>query len=89
MHDHAHHDAWYGEVMRTTISLDPDIEAEVERLRRQQGLGLSEAVNSLARRGMVPTKRAKRYTMNPRPLGLKIDVTNIAEVLDMLDEPER
>jgi hypothetical protein len=75
--------------MRTTISLDPDVEAEVERLRREQGLGLSEAVNSLARRGMVPMRRAKPYTMNPRPLGLKIDVTNVAEVLDMLDEPER
>ena len=74
--------------MRTTISLDPDIEAEVERLRRQQGLGLSEAVNSLARRGMVPTKRDQPYAMNPRPLGFKIDVTNVAEVLAMLDEPQ-
>lgn len=75
--------------MRTTVSLDPDIEAEVDRLRREQGLGLSEAVNALARRGMVPTRRAKPYSMNPRPLGLKIDVTNVAEVLDMLDEPDR
>ena len=72
--------------MRTTISLDPDVEAEVERLRRQQGLGLSEAVNSLARRGMVPVKRDERYAMNPRPLGFKIDVANVADVLDMLDE---
>lgn len=74
--------------MRTTISLDPDIEAEVERLRRQQGLGLSEAVNSLARRGMVPTKRDQSYEMKPRPLGFKIDVTNVAEVLAMLDEQQ-
>jgi hypothetical protein len=75
--------------MRTTISLDPDIEAEVERLRRADGLGLSEAVNTLARRGMVPAKQHTPYTMNPRSLGLKIDVTNVAEVLEMLDEQER
>lgn len=75
--------------MRTTIALDPDIAAEVERLRRQQGLGLSEAVNSLARRGMIPAKKQEPYAMNPRPLGFKIDVTNVAEVLEMLEEPER
>jgi hypothetical protein len=74
--------------MRTTISLDPDVKAEVERLRRQKGLGLSEAVNSLARRGMVPLKRDEKYAMSPRPLGFKIDVTNVAEVLDMLDDPQ-
>lgn len=74
--------------MRTTVSLDPDVEAEVERLRRATGLGLSEAVNTLARRGMVPAKQQAPYTMNPRPLGLKIDITNVAEVLEMLDEPD-
>ena len=72
--------------MRTTIALDPDIEAEVERLRREEGLGLSEAVNVLARRGMVPTKQAHPYAMSPRPMGAKIDVDNIGEVLDLLDE---
>ena len=80
--------ASYAGNMRTTIALDPDVEAEVERLRRSEGLGVSEAVNALARRGMVPTKRRTRYTMKPRPLGLKIDVSNVAEVLDMLDEPQ-
>lgn len=72
--------------MRTTIALDPDVEAEIERLRREQGLGLSEAVNVLVRRGLVPTKRRQPYTMSPRSLGARIDVTNIGEVLGMLDE---
>ena len=30
--------------MRTTVNLTPDVEAEVARLRREQGLGTSEAV---------------------------------------------
>ncbi len=72
--------------MRTTISLDPDVEAEVERLRREQGLGLSEAVNSLARRGMVPTPAQPPYEFNPRPLHALIDLTNIAEVLEMIED---
>ena len=74
--------------MRTTIALDPDVEAGIERLRREQGLGLSEAVNLLVRRGMVPTKRRQQYTMSPRSLGARIDVTNIGEVLGMFDEFE-
>ena len=70
--------------MRTTIALDPDIEAEVERLRRQEGLGLSEAVNTLARRGMVPSQREAPYEFNPRSLHALIDLTNIAEVLSLI-----
>jgi len=73
--------------MRTTIALDPDIEAEVERLRREEGLGLSEAVNVLARRGLVPRKQAVPYAASPRPMGARIVVDNIGEVLDLLDEP--
>lgn len=37
---------------------------------------------------MVPAKEQTPYTMTPRPLGLKIDITNVAEVLEMLDEPD-
>ena len=74
--------------MRTTIALDPDIEAEVERLRRREGLGLSEAVNVLARRGMIPNSREEAYEFNPRPLRALLDLTNIGDVLDMLDESD-
>jgi hypothetical protein len=72
--------------MRTTISLDPDIEAEVERLRRQEGLGVSEAVNTLARRGMVPIHQQPPYEFKPRPLQALIDLTNIAEVLEIIED---
>lgn len=72
--------------MRTTIALDPDVEAAVEQLRRQHGLGLSEAVNSLARRGIVERPRPKRFKQRTFNMGAMIDVTNIGEVLDLLDD---
>ena len=31
--------------MRTTVALDDDVVAAVERVRRERGLGLSEALN--------------------------------------------
>ena len=70
--------------MRTTIALDPDIEAEVERLRRQEGLGLSEAVNTLARRGLVPVHHEAPFVFDP-PLRALIDLTNISEVIEMIE----
>jgi len=74
--------------MRTTLTLDDDVAAEVERLRREEGLGLSEAVNKLARLGMVHKPEPSPYMTPSWPLGLKVDITCIGEVLSMLDEEE-
>ncbi|MGM0385096.1 MAG: CopG family transcriptional regulator [Actinomycetota bacterium] len=72
--------------MRTTVNLDPDVEAEVARLRREKGLGVSDAVNALARRGMTAQLRPDRFIQRTASLDAKVDVTNIAEVLDLLDD---
>lgn len=73
--------------MRTTVVIDSDVAAEIERLRRE-GMGLSEALNLLARRGMTKGATAKpaRYRHRTSKIGLKVDVTNVAEVLDLLDD---
>jgi hypothetical protein len=72
--------------MRTTFTLDDDVAAEVERLRREEGLGLSEAVNRLARTGMTAPRDRSVYRHETRPLGLKVDVTDIGAVLEALDD---
>lgn len=72
--------------MRTTLTLDADVAAAVERLRREEGLGLSAAVNQLLRRALAAPGGPARYEHQSRPLGLKIDVADIGAVLDLLDE---
>lgn len=72
--------------MRTTITIADDVHAEMERLRREEGLGPSEALNALARRGMARTDRPRTYVHEASKVGLKVDVTNVAEVLDLLDD---
>lgn len=72
--------------MRTTFTLDDDVAAEVERLRREEGLGLSEAVNHLIRAGLAQPARRARYRHRSADLGLKVDVTDIGAVLDLLDD---
>ena len=72
--------------MRTTVTLDDDVVAEIERLRREEGLGLSEATNRLIRAGMAAPRPRVPYQHETRDLGLKVDVTDIGAVLDLLDE---
>lgn len=55
--------------MRTTLTLDQDVVAEVERMRREDGIGLSEAVNTLIRRGLVSPRSQLSYEHRPVSLG--------------------
>lgn len=77
----------YHGAMRTTVVIDSDVAGEIERLRRE-GLGLSEALNLLARRGMAKSATSKtvKYQHRTSKIGLKVDVTNVADVLDLLDD---
>jgi hypothetical protein len=72
--------------MRTTVNLERDVAAAVERLRRERGLGLSEAVNELARSGMEHRRVDYVYRPQTFDMGMRIDVANIADVLELLDE---
>lgn len=72
--------------MRTTVSLDEDVVAAVERLRKERGMGLSQALNELARAGARPSRQRAAFRQETRPMGMRIDVTNVGEVLDILDQ---
>ena len=74
--------------MRTTISLDPDVAAAVDQLRRREGLGVSEALNRLARAGLVKPERRTRFKQRTADLGAMVDVSNVAEVIDLAEGPE-
>lgn len=74
--------------MRTTIEFDDDTASAVEALRRESGLGVSDAVNRLIRRGLLAPPPGAPFQPRSRPLGLRIDVSNVAEALDVLEGPE-
>ena len=71
--------------MRTTVTLEPDVAAAAARLRREHSIGVSEAVNELIRTGLRPPQPRKAYRPRSRSLGLRLDVTNVAEALEILD----
>lgn len=72
--------------MRTTVLLDDDVAAAVHRLRQDRGIGVSEAINRLARAGLTARQDRKRFRQRSATLGLRIDVSNVAEALELLDE---
>lgn len=73
--------------MRTTVTLADDVAAAVERLRRERGVGPSEALNELVRRGLVSRTERKPFVQRSHRMGMRVDLTNIGEVLEMLDGP--
>ncbi len=77
--------------MRTTLTLDPDVARALDRLRKERGLGLKEAVNEVLRRGLAAGRKAPgsrklfrtRSVDHGRPLTGSFD--NIAEVLEIVE----
>jgi len=74
--------------MRTTITLDDDVAAAVEQLRQQRSMGLSEAINELIRAGLTEKKPRKPFRQRSEHIGMRIDVTNVAEALELLEGPD-
>ena len=73
--------------MRTTVTLDDDVAAAVNQLRRERGVGVSEAVNGLARAGLTVRNKTPPFRQRSVNIGLKVDVTSVAEAIELLDGP--
>ena len=75
--------------MRTTVTFEDDVAAAIERIRRDRSIGVSEAVNELVRAGLTTTKMTRApFKQSTRSLGLRVDVTNVAEALELLEGPD-
>ena len=73
--------------MRTTLTIDADVAAELERLRRARNKKFKDLVNEALRRGLreltAPPKKKKPFQTRSMNLGrcLIDNLDNIAEVL--------
>jgi len=74
--------------MRTTVELDADTAEAVRALRQEKGRGVSEAVNELIRRGVLAEPDRKPFVPRSQRLGLRIDVSNVADAIDLLEGPD-
>lgn len=74
--------------MRTTVTFDDDVAAAIAELRRSRSIGLSEAVNELVRQGLNATpRRQKPFKPRAYDMGMLIDVTNVAQAIEIAEGP--
>jgi DNA-binding HxlR family transcriptional regulator len=87
--DHCRLLSHYAEQKRTTVALADDVMAELQRLRRERSISLSQALNELVRAGMIRKKEPrKKFVQRTHDLGRAyIDVTNVAEALELAEDP--
>jgi Ribbon-helix-helix protein, copG family len=77
--------------MRTTLTIDDDVAAMLEQLRRDRETSLKDLINEALRRGLLemnaPRRRRKPYRTPSVDLGTPRipDVDNIAEVLAIIE----
>ena len=73
--------------MRTTLTLDDDVAAALERLRKSRAMGLKELVNDVLRRGLSdiagPPKKRQPFRTRSVALGRvrQPNIDNVAETL--------
>ncbi len=80
--------------MRTTLTLDDDVAAAIERRRREHDHTLKQEVNDLLRAGLARVEggeqpaRAPRFRVEPFETGgLLIDITDVSAALEAAEGP--
>jgi len=80
--------------MRTTLTLDDDVAAAIERRRREHDHTLKQEVNDLLRAGLAGVERGEQSAQAPRfrvePFetgGLLIDITDVSAALEAAEGP--
>jgi hypothetical protein len=57
--------------MRTTVTLDPDVAAELNELARQRGVSFKEVLNSTVRAGLAAGSATRAYRLPTARLELR------------------
>lgn len=77
----------YDAEMRTTVTLDDDVEAMVRRTMREKGLSFKEAVNEAIRAGLKP--RVRRFpTAWTTPSDMGVPAVSLDRALQLAAELE-
>lgn len=88
-----HHDSIrYDALMRTTVTLDPDVAAKLKRAARERDISFKEALNTNLRRGLESgaPSAARPYRISTRQLGIKpgFDLDRAVALAGRLEDAE-
>lgn len=74
--------------MRTTVTLDDDVAALVERERQEHGTSLKEVINQALRERYRPDRNRAPHAFRTRTSGLGSPRVNLDDVAEALDHAE-
>lgn len=75
--------------MRTTLTLDTDVAALVDKEVRKSGEPFKQAINRLLRVGLTAPKHSLRKPFKVKPLNLGLPpYTKVEELLEWLEGPD-
>ena len=76
--------------MRTTITLDEDVAAQLRRLMHERGITFKSAVNSTLRAGLGVSRETRDYRLPTYAMGLRpgIDLDKALELDAALEDEE-
>lgn len=82
---------WLHDV-RTTLTLDPEVEKKLKAEMRRTGRSFKSVVNEALREGLARRRQAaavEPFVVEARPLGLVagLDYSNVAELLEVAEGP--
>lgn len=80
--------------MRTTLTLDDDVQARLEREARREGKSFKEVVNYYLRLGLTARQAyepRRKFTVRARPMGLRegLSAASVARLVEELEGPSR
>jgi hypothetical protein len=78
--------------VRTTLTLDDDVQAKLEREARREGKSFKEVVNYYLRLGLTARQAyepRRKFTVRARPMGLRegLSAASVARLVEELEGP--
>jgi hypothetical protein len=75
--------------MRTTVTLDPDVEAKLRAVMRERGVSFKVAVNEAIRSGLsAPAEQARPFRVKSAPLGARFNIDKALTIAGELEDEE-
>lgn len=74
--------------MRTTFTLDPDLAAQLKRLRRERGVSMARVVNELIRAGLDAPRRKRRAYRMKHTFGARLLIRNLDNAMEVIEQLE-
>jgi hypothetical protein len=75
--------------MRTTVTLDPDVEALLRQAMKDKGVSFKQALNDAVRKGSGPRRRPGSFTFPTYDMGApRVDLDKALQLAATLEDEE-